>query len=127
MENAESFINIVGKRITKIIYRGDNIFTVLLVDSAVEIRIGLNLVECFSLEDSGVIGGVIEAYEIGSLGMRDVFICQKRGIDHQDYHKVWIKVLSNNEKEGSELIAAVKDVEISENINLYNPISEDKY
>lgn len=117
---------IKGNIIDKIIYRGKDTFSLLLKNHNNDPVGAINLINCFSLDDTGVIGGIIDVYDVGRLGMKHIAITQKFNLNQEDYESLWLKV-KIGESEARELVAAYSTIIVNENMDLYNPISEDKY
>lgn len=116
--------------IHKIEYRGKDIFSLFLRRKGESIPIRtLNLIDCFGLEDKGIINGCINNLsfsDFGLIGSKYFFLCQRLEKKSEDYRQLWIEVIIDKSIK-TELLAVCRDLVISDDINLYNPISEDKY
>jgi hypothetical protein len=114
--------DIVGYEIRRNMYRGDGIFTLILKEKSMGFYIGLNFMDCISLVDNGVCGGEVLDFEIRELNMKGILLVQKRDLRAEDFSDFWI-----TSSTGNDLNITCKELQISRNLHLYNPISHDKY
>src|SRR5690606_25267389 len=111
--------NLIGYNAKKIVYRGRDIFTLFLVKEGC--TLGVNFIHCFSLEENGIIGKTITASIETSLDIQRIFICQKLKLNKDHFKLYRIKAISKYDEEFA-LVAACKEIKVSSNIHLYNPI-----
>jgi hypothetical protein len=122
--------SIKGMHVTKLSYRGNNIFTIYLnhfENETSDSDVGCNLIGCQYLDFNIPFGNklLVEDTDIGILGLKHREILHKAGHSIDGFHSLWLKLQGAKEK--YEIYALVTDVVISEDLFLFFPISSGKY
>jgi hypothetical protein len=122
--------SIKGMHVTKLSYRGNNIFTIYLnhiENETSDSDVGCNLIGCQYLDFNIPFGNklLVEDTDIGVLGLKHREILHKAGHSIDGFHSLWLKLQGAKEK--YEIYALVTDVVISEDLFLFFPISSGKY
>ncbi len=116
--------DIIGLKIISIIYRGASIFTIIIQDKY-EKLIDINLLEVEYLEMADVLGGEITIISVQELGIKHMGILDKRNFDRNEFKSIFIQIKKDNNL--YSLHGLIKEIEIGEHSQKYNPISEDRY